>query len=111
MHYLMGYKGCDHKDCNPFNNRKENLRPATKSQNATNRSKQSNNTSGVVGVYWHNRDQIWGARIGVNKKNIHLGYFVDKENAIKARLNAEVKYFGEFAPQKHLYEQYGITEN
>lgn len=34
----------------------------------------------------------------------------DKIDAIKARLKAEIKYFGEFAPQKHLYEQYRITE-
>ena len=37
-----------------------------------------------------------------------LGHFDNKDDAIRARLNAEVKYFGEFAPQKHLYEQYGI---
>lgn len=34
---------------------------------------------------------------------------IKKDDAIKARLNVEVKYFGEFAPQKHLYKQYGIT--
>lgn len=39
---------------------------------------------------------------------IHLGYFDNKDDAIKARLYAEQKYFKEFAPQKHLYEQYGI---
>ena len=32
------------------------------------------------------------------------------EDAIKARLEAEKKYFGEFAPQRHLFEQYGITQ-
>ena len=45
----------------------------------------------------------------VNGKNIYLGVFVNKEDAIKTRLNAEQKYFGEFAPQQHLYEQYNIN--
>ena len=31
------------------------------------------------------------------------------DDAIKARLNAEAKYFGKFAPQRHLFEQYGIN--
>lgn len=110
MHYLFGCKEYDHKDCNPLNNRRNNLRPATKSQNATNRSKQSNNTSGIVGVYWHKRDQTWEAGIGINNKYIHLGCFSNKIDAIKTRLKAEKEYFGEFAPQKRLYEKYGITE-
>ena len=41
---------------------------------------------------------------------LNLGYFTNKNDAIKARLNGEVKYFGEFSSQKHLYEQYGIDE-
>ena len=39
-----------------------------------------------------------------------LGYFNIKEDAIKTRLEAEAKYYGEFAPQRHLFEQYGITQ-
>ena len=109
MHYLMGFKGYDHMDCNPFNNRKENLRFATKSQNSVNRSKQKNNTSGIMGVYWHKRDEVWVARIGINGKQVNLGYFIDKIDAIRTRLKAEKEYFGEFAPQKHLYEQYSIN--
>ncbi len=44
----------------------------------------------------------------INKKKKHLGYFINKEDAIKARLIAEKEYFGEFAPQRHLFEQYEI---
>ena len=40
-----------------------------------------------------------------------LGRFSDKEDAIKARLQAEAKYFKEFAPQRHLFKQYGILED
>jgi hypothetical protein len=49
------------------------------------------------------------ASINVNKKICWLGRYLNKKDAIVARLQAEAKYYGEFAPQQHLYEQYGIT--
>lgn len=39
-----------------------------------------------------------------------LSRFVNKEDAIRARLRAERQYFGEFAPQRHLFEEYGIED-
>lgn len=60
-------------------------------------------------MYWYKAGQKWAANIKCNKQSFHLGYFINKDDAIRARLNAEVKYFGEFAPQKHLFEKYGIT--
>ena len=110
MHYLIQGKYCDHVDRNPLNNRKSNLRPATVEQNAKNISLYKNNKSGVIGVGLSKRDGRWRANIQVDNKQLHLGYFKDKDDAIRARLNAEVKYYGEFAPQRHLYEQYGIEE-
>ena len=107
MHVWLGFKNYDHIDRNELNNRRNNLRLATVKENARNGSLRSTNTSGIIGVGWRKRYQKWQAQITVDYKNIHLGYFADKD-AIRARLNAEVKYFGEFAPQKHLYEQYGI---
>ena len=41
----------------------------------------------------------WYANIKVNKENIRLGSFVTKEEAIEARREAEIKYFGEYAFQ------------
>ena len=108
MSSLLGYKYHDHKDRNPMNNRKENFRKTTYSQNSQNRTVQSNNTSGVTGVFYVEKIQKWRATIRLNNRRIHLGYFTNKNDAIKARLNGEVEYFGEFASQKHLYEQYGI---
>lgn len=35
--------------------------------------------------------------------------FDNKEDAIRARLQAEKEYFGEFAPQRHLFEEHGIN--
>ena len=56
-----------------------------------------NNTSGVKGVNFDKRLQQWRSRIGVNKKTIELGYFDKFEDAVKARKEAEEKYFGEFS--------------
>ena len=50
----------------------------------------------------------WQVYISINKQRTHLGYFDNKEDAIKTRLKAEIKYYGEFAPQRHLFEQYNI---
>lgn len=98
----------DHVDRNTFNNRKNNLRPCTPHENACNRSIQSNNTSGIIGVSFENDRQKWKAVISVDKHDKRLGNFIDKEDAIRARLEAEAKYYGKFAPQRHLFEQYGI---
>jgi hypothetical protein len=100
----------DHKDRNPLNNKKENLRPATHQENTRNITKAKNKSSDYIGIVWSKHNNKWRARIDVGYKNvIHLGYFEDIDDAIKARLEAENKYFGEFAPQKHLYKHYGIN--
>lgn len=80
-----------------YDNRKSNLRIATTQQNSMNSTLCKNNTSGVTGVVWHSRDGVWQARIKVNYKYIHLGYFDSFEDAVKARKEAEEKYFGEFS--------------
>lgn len=108
MSDMIGCKYYDHKDRNPLNNRRHNLRPSSQQENCRNHSKSSANTSGVIGVGWHKTLNKWQSRIYISKKAIHLGYFDSKDDAIKARLDAELKYFKEFAPQKHLYKQYGI---
>lgn len=90
-------------------NRKENLRITTYQGNNRNRSKQRNNNSGFIGVYWSNTYNRWMSRVKVDGKNIHLGSFVNKEDAIIARLKGELKYFKlEFSPQRHLFERYNI---
>lgn len=78
-------------------NRKENLRVCTRQENNRNRKPKSNTKSGVVGVVWHYKNKKWVAQIAVNQKNIYLGSFEYKKDAIKARKEAEDKYFGEFS--------------
>jgi hypothetical protein len=105
---LVDYDICDHINRNTMDNRKSNLRPASHLQNSQNHSLRCDSSSGVSGVSFHKRDRIWQSYIDVNKQRVRLGSFTNKDEAIRARLDAEAKYFGEFAPQMHLFEQYGI---
>lgn len=101
----------DHIDRNRVNNVKNNLRLTNSSGNAKNASIAKNNTSGFTGVTYDRRRNQWIAQITVNYQNKSIGEYVAKEDAIKARLEAEKKYFGEFAPQRHLFKEYGIEED
>lgn len=77
--------------------RLRNLRIANKSQNVINQAVKSNNTSGVTGVYKANRTGKWYAKITVSKKVLNLGTFTNFEDAVKARKEAERRYFGEYS--------------
>ena len=57
----------------------------------------SSNKSGFKGIYWHERDKVWRAKIGVNRKQIWLGDFKSPEVAYAAYCAAAIKYHGEFA--------------
>lgn len=105
------YELVDHIDRNKLNNRKENLRNATKRQNTLNRNSViSTNTSGITGVYYDNKRDKWRTQICIDNKTRYLGIFIDKEDAIVIRLQAEAKYFGKSAPQRHLFKEYGIED-
>ena len=73
----------DHKNRTRDDNRWLNLREVTRSQNFHN-SAHRNPKSGYKGVYWHKRNKKYCARIMVDKKSYHLGYFVTAEEASKA---------------------------
>lgn len=96
----------DHINRNKNDCRKSNLRICSYSENNRNNGLKKNNTSGIIGVNWNKTQNKWQARVHMNGKAIHLGFFSDMTEAIKARLLAEQKYYGEFAPQKHLYEKF-----
>lgn len=81
----------------PLPNVASNLRLATNAENLRNRGRQINNTSGTPGVDWFAPLQKWRARIKVNGKQIHLGYFDKYDDAVAARRAAEARYFGAFA--------------
>lgn len=83
----------DHIDRNGLNNQRDNLRSATNKENQENTGLPSNNTSGCKGVSWDKRSSKWRATIYHHKKRIYLGYFKNKEEAIKVRKQAETEYF------------------
>lgn len=109
MHIFLGYKNYDHHNQNKRDNRKKNLWACTQNENNRNVPKSKNNTSGFIGVYYENRRKKYVASICVNRQKMWLGYYENKNDAVIARLQAEAKYFGEFAPQRHLFEQYKIN--
>lgn len=90
-------KQVDHINHNKSDNRKYNLREATVTQNSMNKELLSQNTSGVTGVDWVQHINKWRARIKANGKEIHLGVFELFEDAVRARKEAEDKYFGEWS--------------
>lgn len=103
----------DHINKDISDNRKENLRVVNKKQNAYNHKINTNNVSGFIGVSKRilaDNKIRWDARISVNGKSIHIGSFDNIDDAIIARLLAEMQYFGEFAPQRDLFEQYGVAK-
>ncbi len=82
----------DHIDGDQSNNRLNNLRVVTCQGNMRNAKLPSTNKSGVIGVYWNSAVGKWRANIKINYKCIHLGYYTNKDDAIKARKAAEIKY-------------------
>ena len=90
-------KNCvDHIDRDRLNNNIDNLRWATYEENGQNRTISKNNTSGINGVSFVTSRNKWASRITVNGVKKNLGRFVNKEDAIKARHDAEILYFQEF---------------
>lgn len=82
----------DHIDGNKLNNKIENLRPITVSQNQQNRGKTRLNTSGFKGVSLHKRDNLYRARLTVNNKEKIIGYFKNPEDAYNAYCEAAAKF-------------------
>ena len=82
----------DHIDGNPGNNRLDNLRNVSSQENMQNKRLRHDNASGVQGVGWHKQAKKWQANITVAKKQIGLGIYADKAQAIAKRKMAEVIY-------------------
>ncbi len=88
---------CDHINHIKTDNRRGNLRPATKSQNRCNSKLRRDNTSGHKGVSWCKVMKKWCAYINKAGKRFRLGHFDDKLDAAKAYNKAALKLHGEFA--------------
>jgi hypothetical protein len=87
----------DHKNGNGLDNRRDNLRLATHTQNMQNRRKLKNTSSKFIGVHFDKHSAQWRARITYKAKKLHLGRFDNEIAAAKAYDAVARKYHGEFA--------------
>jgi len=90
----------DHIDGNKSNNKIENLRAATHSENLKNQKLKSSNTSGQKNVGWAKREQRWRVRLTVDGKDKHIGYFKDRELADLVAMEACNLHHKEFSSYK-----------
>lgn len=97
VHGVMPKGSLDHINCVRDDNRIENLRLCTHSQNMANKRKQTNNTSGYKGVCFHKKAKKWTANIKVRGRIQYLGLFSSAEAAYEKYIEAAKVSFGEFA--------------
>lgn len=86
----------DHRDTNPLNNRKSNLRTCTLAENNRN-TKSRKGTSKYKGVCWQKNTLRWSAEIRSHGVRYKLGLFNNEENAAKAYDAKAIELHGEFA--------------
>ena len=90
----------DHRDTDGLNNRRKNLRVATRANNTANTHVRRNSSTGYKGVTTRKRDGRFIAQIKVAGKNNHLGVFTDAQTAHRAYTKAARVHFGKFARSK-----------
>lgn len=89
---------CDHINGNSLDNRRANLRAATRQQNCwNNRKRKPNSLSKYKGVSFSKRGKPWKATLTVDGNWIYLGSYNSEKEAAKAYDKAAKKHFGEFA--------------
>jgi hypothetical protein len=88
----------DHINHDGMDNRRANLRAATRAQNTRNRKKFAKSSgSKYKGIYWRKKTRKWEVMITFERKRIFLGCFRSEIDAAKAYDHAAIKYHGEFA--------------
>jgi hypothetical protein len=94
----------DHRNHDGLDNRRANIRVATRAQNAQNQPKNKSGSSRFKGVCWDKDLLKWRARITVQRKKKHLGYFDSETDAAVAYYRAACKHFGDFKTFKTMGE-------
>jgi len=90
----------DHINGDKADNRIENLRAATSTQNQQNAKLRKDNISGVKGVNWYKPSKKWQVQLRINTVKTHIGYFNNLELAELVAIEARDKYHKEFARHK-----------
>jgi hypothetical protein len=93
---LLPEEQVDHINGLGWDNRRENLRLATRSENSRNRRLSRQNTSGYKGVSWDKREKKWSAYLKVNKKFVYFKFFTTREAAYAAVCEVREQYHKEF---------------
>ena len=96
---LLGFPSgldVDHIDGDGLNNRRSNLREATRSQNLRNQRVSKDSASGLKGITWYPDRAKWGARIKVDGRRLWLGLYETPESAHAAYVAASAEHHAEF---------------
>lgn len=110
LHHLVfgkpsGKKVVDHINGNKLDNRFCNLREISRGKNNFNQPRRCHNSTGITGVYYEPNPKkgkpYYYARIYKNNKAYNLGHYANKNEAIKARLHAEIELYGEYSDKSN----------
>jgi hypothetical protein len=100
MHNQLNPEVVDHIDGNRLNNKIDNLRACTKTQNNTNTSIRKHNTSGCKNVSFHKQTGKWRVIVRKDGKPHSFGLYDDIELADLVALEARNKLHGDFASHR-----------
>jgi hypothetical protein len=87
----------DHMDGDRANNSLDNLRWASRTENAQNVTRPRHNTSGEKNVYWYKPYKKWKVMMGVNKQQKFFGYFDNYDDAVEFARAKRKELHGDFA--------------
>jgi len=99
----------DHIDNDQSNNRRSNLRLATRQQNQGNSKKQTDCSSEFKGVHWNKPSRKWQAKIYQNGRQKYLGLYINEAEAARAYNTAATEHFGEYAKLNFVTIEHGVV--
>ena len=96
MHRLINktpiYLETDHINRNKLDNRKSNLRNVTSQENNFNTTIRKDNTSGIKGVWWHDKIKRWRVQLNISGIRLYFGSYTNLSEAISVRKDVEKIY-------------------
>ena len=87
----------DHIDGNKTNNKIENLRSCTQSENRMNACRSTSNKIGIKGVCWSKSNKCWRVQVKKQSKKVYDAFFDDLELAEFVAIEARNKHHGFFS--------------